>query len=158
MARLWDEDAIPAVKLRDQMQYLLAWLGSDAVPARKALGSDEIPVGMTGIRCCTCSKGFRIRWNTCWQVSGLPTGKVSGSDDLHAYKASGLHANTAGKVSGCDSVPAGKSSETDAYLLVRIRDLMKYSRLSLSRIPRDSLKYFEISVVRHIRFAELRKK
>ena len=34
----------------------------------------------------------------------------------------------------------------------------KYSRLSLSRTPRDSLKYFEISVVRHIRFAELRKK
>ena len=33
-----------------------------------------------------------------------------------------------------------------------------YSRLSLSRIPRDSLKYFEISVARHIRFAELRKK
>ena len=36
--------------------------------------------------------------------------------------------------------------------------LIIYSRLSLSRIPRDSLKYFEISVVRHIRFAELRKK
>ena len=34
----------------------------------------------------------------------------------------------------------------------------KYSRLSLSRIPRDSLKNFEISVPRHIRFAELRKK
>ena len=33
----------------------------------------------------------------------------------------------------------------------------EYSRLSLSRIPRDSLKYFEVSVVRHIRFAELRK-
>ena len=30
-----------------------------------------------------------------------------------------------------------------------------YSRLSLSRIPRDFLKYFEISVLRHIRFAEL---
>ena len=30
-----------------------------------------------------------------------------------------------------------------------------YSRLSLSQIPRDSLKYFEISVLRHIRFAEL---
>ena len=29
---------------------------------------------------------------------------------------------------------------------------------SLSRIPRDFLKYFEISVVRHIRSAELRKK
>ena len=34
----------------------------------------------------------------------------------------------------------------------------EYSRLSLSRIPRDSLKYFEISVPRHIRFAELRNK
>ena len=33
-----------------------------------------------------------------------------------------------------------------------------YSRLSLSRIPRDSMKHFEISVVRHIRFTELRKK
>ena len=30
-------------------------------------------------------------------------------------------------------------------------------QLSLSRIPRDCLKYFEISVPRHIRFAELRK-
>ena len=35
---------------------------------------------------------------------------------------------------------------------------INYSRLSLSRIPRDSLKYFEISVPGHIRFAELRKK
>ena len=32
-----------------------------------------------------------------------------------------------------------------------------YSRLSLSRSPRDSLKYFMISVPLHIRFAELRK-
>ena len=32
-----------------------------------------------------------------------------------------------------------------------------YSRLSLSRIPRDSLKHFEISVPRHIRVAEVRK-
>ena len=31
-----------------------------------------------------------------------------------------------------------------------------YSGLSLSRSPRDCLKYFEISVSRHIRFAELR--
>ena len=36
--------------------------------------------------------------------------------------------------------------------------LRTYSRLSLSRIPRYSLKYFDISVPRHIRFAELRKK
>ena len=33
-----------------------------------------------------------------------------------------------------------------------------YSRLPLSRTPRDSMKHFEISVLRHIRFAELRKK
>ena len=32
-----------------------------------------------------------------------------------------------------------------------------YSRLSLSRSPRDSLKYFEIHVPRHIRFAQFRK-
>ena len=32
-----------------------------------------------------------------------------------------------------------------------------YSRLSLSRTPRDSIKYFEISVPRHIRFADSRK-
>ena len=32
-----------------------------------------------------------------------------------------------------------------------------YSRLSLSRSRRDPLKYFEISVLRHIRCAELRK-
>ena len=34
---------------------------------------------------------------------------------------------------------------------------VKYSRLSLSRSRRDPLKYFEISVLRHIRCAELRK-
>ena len=33
-----------------------------------------------------------------------------------------------------------------------------YSRLSLSRSPRDSLEYFEISVPWHIRFAEVKKK
>ena len=34
----------------------------------------------------------------------------------------------------------------------------KYSQLSLSRSPRDSVKYFEISIPRHIRFVEVRKK
>ena len=34
---------------------------------------------------------------------------------------------------------------------------VNYSRLSLSRSRRDPLKYFEISVLRHIRCAELRK-
>ena len=33
----------------------------------------------------------------------------------------------------------------------------EYNRLSLSRIPRDALKHFEISVPLQIRFAELRK-
>ena len=41
-------------------------------------------------------------------------------------------------------------------LLVHLMRNSKYSRLSLSRIPRVSLKYFEISVLRHIRFADLR--
>ena len=40
-------------------------------------------------------------------------------------------------------------AETDVHI---------YSRLSLSQSPRDSLKYFQISVLRHIRFADLRKK
>ena len=37
------------------------------------------------------------------------------------------------------------------------KSLTKYSRLSLSQSPRDSLKYFEISLPRDIRFADLRK-
>ena len=44
-----------------------------------------------------------------------------------------------------------KASTTEHFVL------NDYSRLSLSQIPRDSLKYFEISVLRHIRFAELGK-
>ena len=35
--------------------------------------------------------------------------------------------------------------------------LYNYSRLPLSRNPKDSMKHFEISVLRHIRFEELRK-
>ena len=46
----------------------------------------------------------------------------------------------------------------DTLLLDAIHEIFRYSRLSLCRIPRDSLKYFEISVPRHIRFAEFRKK
>ena len=37
------------------------------------------------------------------------------------------------------------------------KDKKKYSQLSLSRIPRDSLKHFEISVPRHIRVERVRK-
>ena len=37
------------------------------------------------------------------------------------------------------------------------REVHLYSRLSLSRIPRDSLKHFEISVPRNIRVAKMRK-
>ena len=38
------------------------------------------------------------------------------------------------------------------------KNVIAYSRLSLSQIPRDSIKYFAISEPRHIRYAELRKK
>ena len=41
---------------------------------------------------------------------------------------------------------------------IRKQNVHLYSRLSLSRSPRVSLKYFVISEPRHIRFAELRKK
>ena len=41
------------------------------------------------------------------------------------------------------------------YDILHYEPMLKtYNRLSLSRIPRDSLKYFEIFVPRHIRFAE----
>ena len=43
------------------------------------------------------------------------------------------------------------------YIDINLVYKCKYIRLSLSRIPRDSLKHFEISVPRHIRFSELRK-
>ena len=43
------------------------------------------------------------------------------------------------------------------YIKFSIKFVLKYSRLSLSRIPWDSMKHFEISVLRHIRSAELRK-
>ena len=35
--------------------------------------------------------------------------------------------------------------------IMHVQKKLIYSRLSLSRIPRDSLKHFEISVPRHIR-------
>ena len=35
---------------------------------------------------------------------------------------------------------------------------LEYRRLSLSQSPKDSVKYFEISIPQHIRFAELREK
>ena len=47
-------------------------------------------------------------------------------------------------------VREGPQSQNIAYTV-------KYSRLSLSRIPRDSLKRFELSVPRHISVAEVRK-
>ena len=53
---------------------------------------------------------------------------------------------------------AGESWTLAAELEKRTQAFeMRYSRLSLSRSRRDPLKYFEISVLRHIRCAELRK-
>ena len=37
---------------------------------------------------------------------------------------------------------------------IKEQHIFIYSRLSLSRTPRDSMKQFEISVLRHIRFAD----
>ena len=50
------------------------------------------------------------------------------------------------------------SEGSDNFLRDSVNKYTKYSLLSLSRIPRDFIKYFEISVPRHISFAELRKK
>ena len=44
------------------------------------------------------------------------------------------------------------------YCKLLIQVYLLYSRLSISRTPRDCLKYIEIPVLRHIRFPELRKK
>ena len=50
------------------------------------------------------------------------------------------------------------SMKMSILFLGKIRKSFKYSRHLLSRIPRDSLKYFEISIPWHIGFSELRKK
>ena len=42
-------------------------------------------------------------------------------------------------------------------VMLNIHSNYKYSRLSLSRIPKDSLKHFEISVLRHISIERVRK-
>ena len=49
--------------------------------------------------------------------------------------------------------PGHLPTQTLTHLITKTR-LFKYSRLSLSRTPRDSMKQFEISVLRHIRFAD----
>ena len=51
----------------------------------------------------------------------------------------------------------GQYPENMNYVLLIRLSKNTYSRLSLSRTPRDSMKHFEISVLRHIRFAELSK-
>ena len=55
------------------------------------------------------------------------------------------------------SIPAQDHYWCEFFRKKYIGRNMKYCRLSLSQIPRDSLKYFEIAVLRHIRFVELRK-
>ena len=48
-------------------------------------------------------------------------------------------------------------AQSSQGLLILISLWVLYSQLSLSWSPRDSLKYFEISVPWHVRFAELKK-
>ena len=53
---------------------------------------------------------------------------------------------------------SSKVSLSIGRLFYRSCNISANTVLSLSRIPRDYLKHFEISVPRHIRFAELRTK
>ena len=50
------------------------------------------------------------------------------------------------------------TSKSNLHFYDFITYICRYSRLSLSRIPRDSLKHFEISVPRHIRVERVRKR
>ena len=52
-----------------------------------------------------------------------------------------------------DTLKEGKEKN----VVQELKPFHKYSRLSLSRSRRDPLKHFEISVLRHMRSAELRK-
>ena len=51
------------------------------------------------------------------------------------------------------------TAKFDIYVrdFIKILQNINYSRLSISRSRRDPLKHFEIAVLRHIRFTELRK-
>ena len=72
-----------------------------------------------------------------------------------------LKHNPSGHTTLNDVVSTSMRRDHVASTLIRrhfdVMCLLGYSRLSLSRIPRNSLKYFDISVPQHIRFAELRK-
>ena len=61
----------------------------------------------------------------------------------------------------CQILFSGKNKKKISIcLLLKILPSMlnvKYSRLPLSQIPRDSLKHFEISVLRHISVERVRK-
>ena len=61
----------------------------------------------------------------------------------------------------CSMDNIGLVKRDSAFQYVQIQIIIPihkvYSRLSLSQIPRDSLKHFEISILQHIRVAEVRK-
>ena len=71
-----------------------------------------------------------------------------------------LYMVTAGSVVVCLIFPCGVLAGYDLWLWflnIFYTSLFKYSRLSLCRIPRYSLKHFKISVPRHIRVERVRK-
>ena len=63
------------------------------------------------------------------------------------------------KIDFCDGLFSSMDGGFQYCLSARLtfHGAHKYNRLSLSRSRRDPLKHFEITVLRHIRFAELRK-
>ena len=75
-----------------------------------------------------------------------------------------LTSNDMGSIScrpiSCDCLHTDFKSKrsNENYTLVKLLIFSIYSRLSLSRNRRDPQKYFEISVLRHIRHVVLRKK
>ena len=70
----------------------------------------------------------------------------------NVVKRIGIHTEGSDYLSGC-YIATGVT-----LVIVRYDKSLNYSRLSLSRNRRDLQKQFEISVLRHIRFAVLRKK
>ena len=79
--------------------------------------------------------------------------KVTVSYSLVAVGAAGVRERSISKSQASKFKYFKESKHTKLFYTT----LNKYNRLSLSRSRRDPLNHFEIFVLRHIRFSELRK-